>query len=229
MTNRSAGTAMSVDAAIRERRSVRGFLAREVAPELLHEIFELAQRAPSNCNVQPWVPHVVSGAALHRLRDELVQAGRDHVPPHPDWPADGRYPGIYRARQVDAAAALYGAMGVERGDLAGRHAAYVRNHEFFDAPHVVFIFMHQPFDTREATDLGMYAQTLMLLFTSRGIASCAQGALGLYPDIVRRHLGVAADYRLLFGISFGYEDTAVAANAARVGRAGLGEAVRFHR
>ena len=229
MTPRTPDAAMAVDAAIRERRSVRGFLDREVPAELLEEIFELAQRAPSNCNVQPWVPHVASGEALQRLRDELVQAGRDHVPPEPDWPADGRYPGVYRARQVDAAARLYGAMGVERSDLVGRHAAYVRNQAFFDAPHVVFIFMHQPFDTREATDLGMYAQTLMLLFTSRGIASCAQGALGLYPDIVRRQLGIAADCRLLFGISFGYEDPAVAANSARVGRAGLGEAVRFHR
>lgn len=229
MKARTAATTMSIDGAIRERRSVRGFLSREVPGETLHEVFELAQRTPSNCNVQPWVPHVVSGEALKRLRDELVQAGLDHVPPKPDWPADGRYPGVYRARQVDAAAKLYGAMGVERTDLVARHAAYVRNHAFFDAPHVVFIFMHQPFDTREATDLGMYAQTLMLVLTSRGIASCAQGALGLYPDIVRRHLGVADDCRLLFGISFGYEDPAVAANAARVGRAGLGEAVRFHR
>jgi nitroreductase len=229
MSAHTTTTTMSVDAAIRERRSVRGFLAREVPDTTLHEIFDLAQRAPSNCNVQPWVPHVVSGEALHRLRDELVLAGRDHAPPKPDWPADGRYPGVYRARQVDAAAKLYGAMGVERSDLVGRHAAYVRNHAFFDAPHVVFIFMHQPFDTREATDLGMYAQTLMLLFTSRGIASCAQGALGLYPDIVRRHLAIADEYRLLFGISFGYEDPEVAANTARIGRAPLGEAVRFHR
>ena len=127
MSTRTTSTPMSVDAAIRERRSVRGFLAREVPDATLHEIFELAQRAPSNCNVQPWVPHVVSGEALQRLRDELVQAGRDRVPPKPDWPADGRYPGVYRARQVDAAAKLYGAMGVERSDLVGRHAAYVRN------------------------------------------------------------------------------------------------------
>jgi len=105
----------------------------------------------------------------------------------------------------------------------------VRNHEFFDAPHVLFIFMPRPFDTREATDIGMYAQTLMLALTARGIASCAQGALGLYPDIVRRHLGVADDHRLLFGVSFGYEDPQAKANAARVGRAALHDAVRFHR
>src|SRR5438132_937245 len=112
MTTRKPVT-MTIDEAVRERRSVRGFLAREVPEALLHEVFDLAQRTPSNCNVQPWVPHVVSGDALKRLRDELVQAGLDQ--------------------------------------------------------------------------------------------------------------------RLLFGISFGYEDTSIPANAARVGRAGLGEAVRFHR
>ena len=75
----------------------------------------------------------------------------------------------------------------------------------------------------------MYAQTLMLALTARGIASCAQGALSLFPDIVRAHLGVPPSQKLLFGVSFGYEDTSVKANAARVGRASLDDAVRFHR
>lgn len=220
---------MSVDAAIRRRRSVRGFLPDEVPEPLLREIFELAQRAPSNCNVQPWTPHVVSGETLRRLREALVSAGMQDVPPLPDWPADSKFVGVYRERQVDAAAQLYGAMGVERRDLVGRKKAYVRNQAFFDAPHAVFIFMPHPFDTREATDIGMYAQTLMLALTARGVASCAQGALGLYPDIVRQHLGLGADQRLLFGISFGYEDPDVKANAARVERARVDDAVRFHR
>jgi nitroreductase len=227
----SLGYAMplSVDQAIRLRRSVRGYLNRELPEKLLHEVFELAQCAPSNCNVQPWVPHVVSGPALRRLRQDLVEAGSALQPHHADWPADGKFEGVYRDRQVDAAVQLYGAIGVDRRDRAGRHAAYVRNHEFFDAPHVVFIFMPRPFDTREATDIGMYAQTLMLALTARGIASCAQGALGLYPDIVRRHLGLSDDHRLLFGVSFGYEDRRSKANAARVGRAALHDVVQFHR
>jgi nitroreductase len=53
--------------------------------------------------------------------------------------------------------------------------------------------------------------------------------LGLYPPIVRRGLGLADDHRLLFGIAFGYEDGAAAANAARTDRAPLLDAVRFHR
>jgi nitroreductase len=86
-----------------------------------------------------------------------------------------------------------------------------------------------PFDTREAVDIGMYAQTIMLALTARGIASCAQGALGLFPDIIREQLGIAPDCKLLFGVSFGYEDLSVKANSARVGRAPIDEAVRFHR
>ena len=168
---------MSVDESIRRRRSVRGFLPDEVPERTLREVFELAQFAPSNCNVQPWTPHVVSGAKLKKLREALVEAGMRDEPVKPDWPAEGRFSGVHRERQVDAAQKLYGAMGVERRDLVGRKMAYIRNHAFFDAPHAVFIFMPEPFDTREATDIGMYAQTLMLALTARGIASCAQGAL----------------------------------------------------
>lgn len=220
---------LTVDEAILQRRSVRGFLPGEVPQRTLDEVFAIAQRAPSNCNVQPWIPHVVSGEALRRLRAALVAAGSQNAPIEPDWPADSKFHGVYRERQVDAAAQLYGAMGVARGDLEGRRAAYVRNLDFFGAPHAVFVFMPHPFDTREATDIGMYAQTLMLALTARGIASCAQGALGLYPGIVREVLGLPPAQRLLFGVSFGYEDPADKANAARVGRAAAHDAVRFHR
>ena len=220
---------LTVDQAILQRRSVRGFLPDEVPQSTLDEVFGIAQHAPSNCNVQPWLPHVVSGAALVRLRAALVNAGEQGAPVAPDWPADSKFNGVYRARQVDAAVQLYGAMGVERTDLVGRRAAFLRNLEFFGAPHVAFIFMPHPFDTREAADIGMYAQTLMLALTARGIASCAQGALGLYPGVVRDVLGLPDTQRLLFGVSFGFEDHADKANAARVGRTPIGEAVQFHR
>jgi nitroreductase len=221
--------AMSVDEAIRQRRSVRGFLSDEVPESTLREVFQLAQLAPSNCNVQPWTPHVVSRDALRRLSGALVQAGMRDQPINPDFTADRKFLGVHRERQVDAAQQLYGAMGVERRDLVGRKKAYVRNHACFDAPHAVFVFMPSYFDVREATDIGMYAQTLMLALTSRGIASCAQGALSLFPDIVREHLGVPEDQKLLFGVSFGYEKPTVKANDARVGRALLDDSVRFHR
>ena len=111
--------AITVDEAIRRRRSVRGFLPDEVPETTLREVFELAQLAPSNCNVQPWVPHVVSGEALPKLRGALVDAGMRDEPINADFEADRKFLGVHRERQVDAAQQLYGAMGVERRDLVG--------------------------------------------------------------------------------------------------------------
>ncbi len=221
--------AMDVDQAIKARRSVRGYLPREVPEDVLHEVFALAQLAPSNCNIQPWISHVVSGAALHALGAEMVAAAQAGIAPDPDFRADRKFTGIYRERQIDAAVELYGCMGIDRYDRPARDAAYWRNLSFFDAPHAVFVFMHGEFEEREAVDLGIYAQTLMLAMISRGIDSCAQGALSLYPTIIRRHLGLPADHRLIYGISFGYEDKTNAANLARVGRESLPNAVAFHR
>ena len=50
-----------------------------------------------------------------------------------------------------------------------------------------------------------------------------------HPDVVRDALGVDANQRLLFGISFGYEDPNASANACRVDRAALEQSVVFHR
>jgi len=220
---------MTLEDAVRLRRSVRGFLPDEVPPMMLDRLFALAQCAPSGCNAQPWLPHVVSGNALQDLRGRLITAGRSRRTPDPDLPVRNKYSGVYRDRQYDAAARLYGAMGIERHDLEGRERAALRNLEFFGAPHVVFVFMDGMFDMREAIDVGMYAQTLMLAMTAFGVASCAQGALSLYPSIVRDHLGLPESHRLLFGISFGYEDPNVPANSAHVGRNDVAAAIQFHR
>lgn len=220
---------MMLDEVITRRRSVRGYLPDEVPQPTICEVFELAQAAPSNCNIQPWISHVLSGDSLRKLGKKMVAAAEAGIPPDPDFTVDRKFAGVYRERQVDAAVQLYGAMGIERHDRPRRDWAYRRNLEFFGAPHAVLVFMDGAFEEREAVDLGIYAQTLMLAMTARGIASCAQGALSLYPTIIREHLGLPQTNRLIFGISFGYEDESVPANKARVGRAALQDAVVFHR
>ena len=218
----------TVDAVL-QRRSVRAFLPQPVDDGLMQRVFTLAQQAPSNCNTQPWVVHVASGEAASTLRRRLSDAGRDPAQHQPDFPFDGRYPGVYRDRQFDAAQQLYGAMGIARDDKSGRAAAALRNYGFFGAPHAAFVFLPEPFGIREATDCGMYAQTLMLLLTAHGVASCPQAALSFHPQVVREVLAVPAGHRLLLGIAIGYEDASQPANRCRVGRAALGEAVTFHR
>lgn len=212
---------------VRNRRSVRGFLPDPVPPAVLREIFELAQQAPSNCNVQPWQVVVASGAACRAISAKLLAAITSGQPVTSDYQRVEEFPGIMRQRQIDTAVRLYGHMGIARDDRAGRRRAMLRNYEFFDAPHVAFIGMDRRFHETVAVDVGMYAQTLMLAMTAHGISSCAQAAISRFPEIIRAQFDIPDDIGILMGISFGYEDTDVPANRTRVPRAPLGELVRF--
>ena len=215
------------DQIVRDRRSIRGFLSTPVAAEVLERVFETAAFAPSNCNTQPWYSHVVSGEMRDRLSGIFMQTigqGKHSL----DFPYEAKYDGIYRQRQLDVGLLLYKALGVTREDREGKRQAFLRNLEFFDAPHVVFIFMPEWCGIREACDVGMYAQTLMLAMRAHGIASCPQTILGYDADSVRRELEIDPDMKLLFGISFGYEDRSLPENRIIPDRATLDEHVKFY-
>ena len=222
-----SSASMSVSAALSQRHSVRAFKSTPVAQALLEEIFGLARQAPSNCNVQPCRAYVVSGASKDRLKNELLRAVSSGKPANPDFEWDVRYQGVHRERQFGSAYALYGAMGIERSDRERRQAAMLRNWNFFDAPHAAFFTMAKYLKLTGAVDVGIYAQTLALLMAERGIASCMQGALGMYPDPARRMFGLSEDVGILFGMSFGYADEDAPANKARTDRVALDASVSF--
>jgi nitroreductase len=203
-----------LDQTIRERRSVRGFLPTPVPRHVLEEVLTIAQHAPSNCNVQPWRVYIASGEVTDKLRSALVQTATSGESSVMVTPIDDFY-GTYRDKQIACAVELYGKMGIERGDRAGRLKASLRNFEFFDAPHVAYICMAKSFGIGVALDVGMYVQTLMLAMQSRGISSCAQAALRAFPELVAEHLGIPDDEQILCGLSFGYEDPDVPANQTR--------------
>lgn len=208
----------TLDRLLRERRSVRGFRRDPVPAELLERVLAMAQLAPSNCNVQPWTAHVVSGEAAERMRGVLHEAAKSGTAMTPDFPLTGAYPGHYRGRQIDAAKSLFAATNVAREDVAARTESFLRNFRFFDAPHAMFLFIPVWAGMREAADCGMYAQSFMLALVANGLASCAQGALSHHAAIVHRELGVGEEQKLLFGIAFGYADEAHPANSARTVR-----------
>src|SRR5579875_3708776 len=106
-----------VAAAIRTRRSVRGFLPRPVPEETVRELLDLARTAPSMTNTQPWRVRVLTGAALAGLVGEATAAHErgDH------WEAEyayypERWDDPYRERRRAIGWALYGLLGIERGD-----------------------------------------------------------------------------------------------------------------
>lgn len=200
------------------RHSVRGYLEKEVPQDVMNRIFEIAQQAPSNCNVQPWKVYVASGELKERLRRQMVEATAGDVTPNPDYPYRGDFEDEYRTRQVECAVALYSKMGIGRGDKEGRMRAVLRNFEFFDAPHIAFLGMNPAFGTTVAIDVGMFAQSLMLTMVAFGLHSCPMGTMRNYPDMVREAFQIEDGTKILFGISFGYEDSDVGANETRTTR-----------
>lgn len=212
---------------IQKRYSVRAFRPEPVPRAILDEVFGLANCAPSNCNTQPWSVHVASGEALDTLR-KTIPPLMQQVITSMDFPYDGQYHGVYKERQKEAARTLFEAMEIAREDKAARHDAFMRNFTFFDAPHVAFLFMPQEHGLREAMDVGMYAQSLMLSLTALGLGSCPQTSLGFHADTVREVLDINASQKLLFGISFGYIDETAAVNRCRTARVAVTENTYFY-
>lgn len=218
---------MSLTKLLENRFSVRAFLDKPIPDKILKKIFTAAQLVPSNCNVQPWQIYVVSGSQKDVLKEKLMEALMSGNPPNPDFDWGIRYEGIHRDRQFASANALYGSMGIERSDKEARMNALIRNWSFFDAPHVLFFTMEKYLNIMGAVDLGIYAQTLTLLMSENGIASCFQGALGQFPDPVRKFLNIPEGRGILFGMSFGYADEKAAVNTARTDRVSIDTSVMF--
>lgn len=210
-----------------KRRSIRGFLPDQIDQPTLNSIFETANTAPSNCNTQPWQAYVASGAKRDQLSQRLLDTigkGDNQL----DFPYGYKYIDEYRQRQLDVGILLYEALGVTRDDKDGKIRAWLRNLQFFDAPHVCFIFMPDWCSIREACDVGMYAQNLMLSIAAHGAASCPQTILGYNADVVRESFGIQDNLKLLFGISFGYEDKSLPENQIVPDRAALSENTHFY-
>ncbi|MFH9569411.1 nitroreductase [Streptomyces sp. NPDC017454] len=212
---------------VRVRHSPRQFRPTPLSPADIRGVLEDAQTAPSNSNTQPWTVHIVSGAARDALSKELLKAyedGRDSA----DFTGDYG-DGVYLERSYQHGARVYGARGIARSDMEGRHEVIRENLRFYDAPHVALLFMPQLGDgVRTAGDIGMYAQNFLLSLTARGFHGIPQAVLGVYADTVRASLGVRDDLKLLFGISFGIGDKTSPMYDIGMGRIPLQQSVVLH-
>jgi nitroreductase len=208
---------MLVSEALRARHSVRAFLPTEVDEETLREIFSTAQLSPSWCNIQPWRAFVSRGETTAKLKTALTEAAMSSGP-SPDFPWPAEYPEPYGQHRRACGKALYEAMGVERNDHEGRQGAWMRNFVAFDAPHIAIVAVDKRFGLYAALDIGCWLESVLLLAAARGLATCAQAALAVYPHAVRPILGIGDELGVLFGIGIGYEDTSAKANQCRTTR-----------
>ncbi|NPA94943.1 MAG: nitroreductase [Thermodesulfobacteria bacterium] len=220
---------MDTASAIRERKSVRKYLDRPVSKEVLYKVLDIARWAPSGANCQPWRVEVVSGETKDKITKAILEAKAKGHTEDPDidyYPEVWRNP--YKERRFKCGLALYSALGIERGDSEGRRRAWFRNYEFFGAPVGVFVFMPKSLGTGFLVDIGIFIQSFTLACLDQGLGTCIQASLAEYPSIVKSILSIPDDFRLVCGISVGYEDTSAPVNQFRTTRIEVDEFTNWH-
>ena len=143
------------------------------------------------------------------------------VKPSPAFPPGGSgLKGRYKERQRECAYQYFAAVGIDKNDKQARTELSLKNWEFFGAPHAAFLSYPETMHRANAIDIGIFLQTIMLLFVERGIASCPQGALATFPEPVKAMLPIPEGNAILCGLSFGYPDMDAQINseAAKMGR-----------
>ncbi len=199
-----------VDAAITSRMSVRAFLPDPVAREDIEAILEVAARAPSGTNTQPWKVHVLTGQSKLRLSEAILAAHNDpqlastHTEEYGYYPTAWVSPYIERRRKVGWD--LYALLGLTRENKAGMAAQHGRNYRFFDAP-VGFIFtIDRIMEQGSWLDYGMFLQNIMVAARGRGLATCPQAAFTQYHRIIAAQLAIPATQMVVCGMALGYAD-----------------------
>jgi nitroreductase len=218
---------MKVSEALATRKSVRAFTDAPVDPTVIRRVLEVAARAPSGGNVQPWHIDVVGGTEL----DALKALMRERLAKGAETPEYAIYPvaldGLYKARRFAVGEAMYAAIGVPREDKAGRMKWFMRNFQFFEAPLALFCTVDRMMGPPQWSDLGMFLQSVMLLLREEGLHSCPQECWAVYPETIRGYLGTPDNRMLFCGMAIGTMDTDAAINSLVVDRAPLEEWASF--
>lgn len=194
---------------------------KPVPREPVDEALELAMRAPSNSNVQPWRLYLVSGTRRDRLVEALLAAASVELPVTTGLPES------YLPLRRELGALVYGTMGVAREDAEGRRTAQLRNWEFFRAPLAGVVCMHRDLGLVDSLGVGMFLQTLLLALTERGLATCTQVSIAAFPGILRAELDIPEELTVLCGLAIGYADAGFAANHLHTPRSPVADHVVF--
>jgi nitroreductase len=211
---------MNVSEAVIERRSVRGFLDKEVPMDVLKELALKSARAATGGNIQPWHIDIVTGAKMDELKEIMrgkLERREKETPGYDIYPRE--MTDATKARTFQIGEIMYGHLGIPREDKRARAIWFARNFQFFGAPAAYFVTVDRRMGPPQWADLGMYLQNLMLLAVEAGLATCPQECWAVYPDTVETFLGTPSERMLFCGVAIGYEDVAEAANKTRSPRA----------
>ncbi len=226
---------MRLDDAIRERKSVRAFKPDPVPKELIREILLAAQRAPSWANTQPWEFVIATGDKLAEINRVHIEKATAAEPTRPDLAAPRGFPEPYDSRRRTVGRGLFEQLGIERGDQERRAWWGQQGLTLFGAPVVIYILTGRDFHLQEGGtsvwpvfDCGLVAENIMLLAFDNGLGTVPAIQAVIYPDVLRKTLGIADSSLIVLGIGIGYEDDSSLVSRFRSGREPLDSITSWH-
>lgn len=208
------------------RHSVRDFRPDPVPQEVLDAIWADATTAPSWSNTRPYQLAVATGERADRLRAGyraefakvapvrrkeragLLKALLRGGLPDGDFKPWRPYPTDLQPRAVEVGKALYGHLGIGRGDRAAREQAELANMDAFGAPVIGFLLVHKGLLPFSAMDGGLLLQTILLSAKARGVDSCPLGVLAAWRRVLASEFELPRQYGLVTGFALGYASDA---------------------
>jgi nitroreductase len=221
----------AVDAAITTRRSIRAFLPTPVARADIAAILEVASRAPSGTNTQPWKVYVLTGNARDALCTRITEAYRDpeqnrrHQEEYAYYPREWKSPYIDRRRKVGWD--LYALLGLTRDNKDGMAAQHARNFNFFDAPVGMIFTIDRVMEQGSWLDYGMFLQGVMIAARARGLDTCPQAAFTQFHALIAQQLSLPDNEMVVCGMALGVADLSMVENSLVTEREPVGRFATF--
>ncbi len=220
---------MNYDDVVLGRRSIRGYKREPVPQSLLKEVIQMAMRAPSSLNTQPWNFYVVSGEPLDRIRAGNTERNLAGVPDSREFRSHGAYEGVHRERQIEIAKQLFKEMGIERHDKEARQDWVLRGFRQFDAPVSIVVTYDRSIHGGDIApfDCGAVTNALVNAAWSRGLG-CVINSQGIMQSpVVREHAKIPDDQVIMICVAMGFPDDSFPANVVVSKRKSVDEAVTF--
>lgn len=200
---------MDIVEAIKQRKSIRAFKPDPVPLDVLKQIMELALRAPSWGNTQPWEFAIVRGRELEEIRRRLMEKAEEGLTP--DIARPQKFPEPYDTRRRALTSKFLETKGIRREDREGRGWWRLQGLKHFGAPIVIYICIDRSFyfqgegvNVWPIFDCGLLAENIMLLATKYGLGTIPQAQAVVYPDVLRKELGLPHSKLIVLGIAIGY-------------------------
>ena len=200
--------------AIKTRKSIRDFTADPVPQHILKKIIEVASRAPSAENSQPWEFIIITGDILDTIRKANIEKFKSKAPRHPDLPAKGfSKDSVYRKRQIEIAKQLFHLMDIPRDDIEKRNRWMELGFRFFNAPAVIIISMDRSLSyPRPIFDIGSITQNICLAALHYGLGTCIANQGITYPEVLHELGKIPESKRIVISIAIGYPNWDFPAN-----------------